>query len=404
MSAPMSISLESKANRSSQFSIFLGGWLRTIEESANYVAERLRPESLIQCLAVSVVVLSVSFFLYAPNLWMPLCDGRCQDALAIAASPLRYGHLNYPFAANRVMLPWLSHLLHFTRSAVFAVPILANVLNFALCFRMLSVQMNTGAGLLCTAALAITQVGQVGNTWVGWPDPLCLLLLTLTMTVRWSWWLFPLVVAGVLTDDRFLVGLLGSILWRLYVGPESRLPVQVAARALVPPLIAGMLGWIIAEYLLHRGYIGPAVRDATTRDIFYGSYVFNWWHRPLAVLFSFRWFWLAPCAVVLTGRRIVKRLLIPICVLAASCFVLTLPGDMTRSMAVAFPLVLLFCVMLDEGQPILARKIFTATLFFNVVTPMLYIFQLSIWPAYPLPLVLWRTLHASAGGYRWPIS
>ena len=320
----------------------------------------------------------------------------------MSAAPLSYAHLGEPLGAYRVVLPWLAYCLHLGGFGVLVLPIAANVVNFAILFRVLSARMNKSAGLLCTASIALTQVGQVGNTWLGWPDPICFLLLTLTMVVRKRWWLIPLITAGVLTDERFLVGLAGTLLWRAFAGPESGLSFKAAARSLVTPVSVGIVCSIIVRYLLRAGYIGPAIPMTVYNNAAFPSWFYKkWWYRPLAMFFAFRWLWLVPCTTLLMGVELRRRLVVPAVALAISCFLLTIPGDMTRSLAVMFPLILLFCIALNDDRPWVASKVIAASFILNIVTPMLNIFLLNIWPSYPLPAVIWRMVHGNAGGFHW---
>jgi hypothetical protein len=355
-------------------------------------------------LGAAIGVLAISLFLYAPRVWIGVCDERCQDAIIMAESPLHYGHLNYPLSAYRVVLPWLAYIFGLHGYRLLAIPVAANVFTSALLFRILCARTDRLVALLATSAFALSQVGQVGNTWLGWPDPICYLMLALAMSVRQRALLMPIIVIGVLTDERFIVGLAGVLVWRWAVGHESGRTPRKILRSLAAWVGLGIAGALLFRHLLTVGLIGPGIGRGVYREAL-ASWSVNWWHRPLAVFFAFRWLWLVPASLLLRLEQLRSphRKLIVLGLMVASCFLLTLPGDMTRSLAVIFPFFAVLIAFLYDSDAMPLAKLLATVALLNIATPMVEVFSLSIWPLYPLPAVLFRLIHGRLTTLDWPL-
>jgi hypothetical protein len=353
--------------------------------------QMLPPQPWVRAAVVSIACTSFSFVLYAPNLWEGACDSRCQDVLAMAESPLAPAHLNWPLSAYRVSTPILAHLLQLRGMSVLAVPIASNILALGLLFHLLSKFLPPMLTGMTALAFALTQFTQVGNTWLGWPDPLSNVALLAIMLARNELMIAAAVALGGLNDERFLVALPLALGWHL----SSQLPPLTAKKILltIAPVALGLIAVGVTRHAITIGSWGQPVPQTVYDQVAPFVYFLNFWHKPLAAFFAFRWLWLIPIVAVRSLWDVSRiRGFTYGTLIAASCFVLTLPGDMTRSMMAAFPIFLIGLRSIAAVQIGTVRRLVPAVNLLNVITPMLNVYLLSIWPIYPLPAVLARLL------------
>ena len=340
-------------------------------------------------LLVGFLLVGTSFFFYSPALWRPP-PGRFADFIRLCEDPLTRD-LTEPIVAYRVTAPLIAYLSGLRGPEGAVVQYLANILTFAILFWVLRKRgLDVAASFLVCFGLALTQVAQVSNTWLGYPDSVTNLFLAIAMSRFRFGVLFVSTVLGTLNDERFLLGLPLVFLWHLWgVAPREAMR-RVALAAAGAVLGIGIV--LTTRYALAVGWIGPEIPPSV-----YGGFQWGntpWVYKVLGIGFGFRWMWLVPAAAVWLawnrGHRWYAGCLG--LVLAAGAAACTMPADISRSVAQLFPGVICGAAILYQAAPVRCRQLLIVVVVASLLTPHFNVVGNNLQLLRPLPMSILRAI------------
>lgn len=360
-------------------------WLRAVERRWEAYAQPRSPVRTALFVALLSVGLSIS--LYAPSLWIPL-PARFADFAKLCAWPLARD-LQEPILAYRITAPLLAYLLGLRGSLGLAVQYGANVVTFLVLYLALFRRIGHFLALLTCLGLALTPVAQLANTWPGFPDSVTNLALAGCLLTASPLTLAGLTCAGVLNDERFILGLPFVVLWHFGVHwSEGRF--GVARRAFIGAL-GGVALASVVRAALDRGIIGAGI-PATVYAI-----QFNALEPPHAhfwgAFFGFRFMWLLPLVAAGLGlRREADRLGIfaLLALVIGAAVATTRSGDLSRSMAPMFPGIVWSVVYVYRHSARLAGGVLMRAVVLCVITPQFSVVADQLQWLRPLPLSFLR--------------
>ncbi len=299
-----------------------------------------------QCVAVGLFWCVVSFLFYAPPLFVPIYpDARIVDLMKLTEHPLRRD-LFEPILAYRLSTPLIGYLLHVHGLWIVVVQYLANVAFLSLLFAVFCQRTSRRLAFFGVALIALSQAGQVGNTWIGYQDSLAHLCATACMFTAGPA-IAPLAVIAGLADERFVLaapfvalwhllpaGLLGPLNWRKALKASVFMGLGVAVVLVIRRMITtGVIGpglELPPPYRYIGGniaaVIGPPVRHHPFRHL-------------AAAFFAFRWLWALPILILWTrpAARIRWLTILTVGALGIGSVAVWWGGDHTRSEAFMFP-------------------------------------------------------------------
>ena len=184
----------------------LSNWFSAFDK----FAER-RPRWLVAVL-VGVAAWSLSFFLYAPRLWMT--ENRLVDFLHMCANPLER-HLQEPILAYRITTPVIAWMLHMRSWGAIGIQYVALILSLSILYLTMQRRISRVTALLTCFALSLTYVGQFTNLHPGFPDSVTHLCIAITLFCPLSWVFALCTMFGTLNDERFVLAIPFILLWSL---------------------------------------------------------------------------------------------------------------------------------------------------------------------------------------------
>lgn len=285
---------------------------------------------------------------------------------------------------------------------LFALQYTAGIVFFALCGRLLNAMLHSpAAATLLTLSFAFIYPGQA-FFWdvTGWFDGLAIFLLVLTLVVRSAPLIFACLFAAFWVDERAIVASSFSFLWlKLRERPDA-----TARDLLCPDLRSAMVPLAIGVTLLLRTYLArthgfllPISAEAGVglAPFFKDDRLFR---LPLGILSPFKAHW---ALFVLAGasawlNRQWALLLLGSAAVAASTLAAVAVADVTRSLAYAFPgvLVAVGTIARHAGARFMV-ELSAIVLLLAIVLPSYNVMSGVNW-MFPLPLkmlqspLLWR--------------
>jgi hypothetical protein len=351
-------------------------------------------------LLVSVLCVSTCFLFYSPALWIPRHDdNRHWDFVRQAADPLTRD-LHEPILAYRPIHPLIMHLLGVHDITTVQLFPIAYSLGFVWLLYMFMRRHTTPAvaAAFC-AALATTEVLQVGTFWLGLPDTLCWCIALLVLLANSAYPSILLIPLGLLTDERFVLTIPFLVFVRLALLKQRPLAKWIE-EGLAPLL--GVVAAFTARHALVAGWIGPGIEVPAVYQMLMDRLlslvsphvVDKPYAVPLAIFFSYRFAWLFPIFAVRECKdrdsRVV-RITATLCVVACA-YAIFIGGDWTRGFAYIFPLFILAFLYLYARAPVASGQLALIVMALNLGTPQ---FNIDWAPGrtglvHPMPLALLR--------------
>jgi len=187
---------------------------------------------------------------------------------------------------------------------------------------------------------------------LGYPDSVAHLLALLLVITRRHWKIAAIVLAGLFTDERFILELPLVALWRFSLSPLDRRLLSWA----VIPTAAAFCSWLLLRHALTVGWIGAGIpKIATYSDIAgitrsFRPSIGSWSRWSLNVLESFRWGWgvIVSAAIVRWRRGLPLEVGFLIAVLGVSVLSTIVVFDVARSVGFSFLALPLAFLWLNE--------------------------------------------------------
>lgn len=337
---------------------------------------------------VALGVLAAVLFCFSPRFWLIVQDApetvqwsRAHAFLAQCEQPLRRDI--EPAMLWRLLPPLVAHALHLPGRIPLVIPWLG-VLAATLYVCQILRRANSDGRFVFggTLLFATTSAVLVPTTWLGINDAWVWLGL-LAVAFGRSPWAVP--VACLLCpwiDERFVIGLpLACLLaennhanqtWFKRALPFlCLLPYAVIRLALTDPALSGTVGQFAAQQL------GQNFRELPMAPL-------GWW-------MGLRVGWVAiACALWLLPppRRIMLGVAIAITLVVSAL----LASDLSRSAAIAAPVLIAGCLLLAKVRPAEAPRWVLVLGIANLVIPAANVTLKFIDPIHPLPIELFRLL------------
>ena len=332
-----------------------------------------------------------------------LLRGRAGDYVRMCADPLTT-EIREQFLHYRILPPLIVKALGGGKTVALALPPLAAALTLGLVYLAFWRRFDGRIAWLATLMTATTSAVSWTNGMPGYPDSVAHLCLAALLLTRRSGWWAALVLAGILADERLLLGL-PFILW--WHGPDTdrRDLCGMWAGAAV-----GVLAAVIARISLQRGWWGPGFSQPTLypamlRSLLSGRpWVGDWWTWWANVAGAFRWAWWIIAAggwVAFKAGRKIQALLFAASVAVATglSFVIF---DITRSVGFVFPALLLGLAWLVRSDAASAARRLRLTVWACFLTPSYWIASAGLfwwWRPLVLRLLAYYTGHDPLDGW-----
>lgn len=261
--------------------------------------------------------------------YLPLCE-----------NPLERASLRDPMLAYRILPPTVTYLLGLKHWGALGLPYLVSIITlvvtgYAVCLR-LGRRFAIYAVFLTALSFAITWP----NCMLGYGDPFAHLASACLLITRRPWLVALTVLAGLLSDERFLMVWPLAALWHWQRGANS----WGWLRRCWVHVVAAVLAWLVVRHALAVGWIGEGIprvqlyTDMWSQLTSLKPWDSTWPIWTLNVLAAFEWTWL------LIGLGVVCQFahghktpaLIFAALLAGIILSTVVVADVTRSVAFAF--------------------------------------------------------------------
>jgi hypothetical protein len=310
---------------------------------------------------------------------------RSGDYLHQCAHPLTRA-LGTPLMAYRIFVPLVAWLIGARLWLALALPYFATIAMLAVVCRAVSERDGRAAGIIATMLVSSSYAVTWPDCMLGYPDGVAHLCAACLLLARRPWVQAGLVLAGLFTDERFILELPLVLLWHDGIGAGQMLGPWT--RSTWRPVLAAFAAWLVLRHALTVGWIGPGIPAIETyehmpstlaglRPVLLGWE--DWW---LNVVEAFRWTWLLLAAAFAFrwagGRRLEVACLGAI--LAASVFSTILVFDVARSVGFSFLVIPLCLHWLVQARPREMMRIGQWAVWLCYLTPSVWIVPgLVIW-------------------------
>jgi len=371
-----------------------------------YLREDQRVKSWLWLLGGSLLVcLVVCFFftprfviwrgLYIPEAWFNPEVNRAVDTLKQLQNPFVKIENPSNLVINwRLFFPLVGHWLHFPVWSYLMIPQIGCIIAVAYILRL--VWKRTGQktlALLAACTVASADRFFVSMGWLTYFDSWFVLglLVVCFSPSRWAMGVMCLVVPWI--DERFIFSLpvctvarlLDDLEWRKR-GWKSLLTDMGLIALLTLPYIGMRVALMMTTDAASVSYL-PSILNAP-RTIPLWRFIEGFWAgfraAWLYLLFFFIWIW--------AHHRGWVRIAVSLIVCAQILFALFVAGDISRSMAMLLPVVLLGVMMLTSWHPAGSRSVLSAVLLANLLLPATHVVTSFKLPVYYLyhELAEWR--------------
>lgn len=338
------------------------------------------------CWCLSILSAAPSF--YHLNLeWIKLT--RAGDYLKLCADPFDRD-LKEVVMAYRPLPPLLAHLLGGGVITSLLLPYFASVAMLTFVFVAIHQRLDEAFAWAVTLLVATTSAVFWPNCMVGYSDPFAHLFAALLLVNRSRAMLFLCIVAGLMSDERFLLALPFVWLWRGGFNKGSdwnKTDWSVAVAALVC--------YAALRHGLKTGWVGPGIPAPKVYSTMWESFLSlhpygQTWTMWCANAFGgFRWAGiLLGVGAVYAWRRGERANTVVLCfTLLAAMAGSLMVFDVTRSIGFAFPAILVGTVWLAGSGNIRALRAVRWTAVVCLVTPTYWVTEdFIVWWWRPLPL------------------
>ena len=333
------------------------------------------------------LLLSLCFF--SPHLWLMRAP---TPGSTVWARGLAYlAQCEQPFRPDvetamqwRLLPPLVAHALGLRGFAAFVLPWLGVIAAAVFVARLLRERLPDwrfvagGTLLYATTSATLAPVG-----WLGLNDGWVWLGLLAVAFGRSAWTLPLACLLCPWVDERFIIGFPLAWIVRSLDRQETWLsPAAWSALWLLPYAALRLaLGGNPATNQASAAFLVAVIPDSISLA---GIVPRAWWLGLRAA-----WFAVAFAAWVTPPRQ---RLAAAVVLAATLVVTWLLASDLTRSIAIVVPAVLLGCTTLARRFPLHAPRVLLALGVANLFIPAAHVVYKSIDPISPLPLELWRLL------------
>ena len=323
---------------------------------------------------------------------------RSGDFLRQCANPLARD-LGTPLMAYRIFVPLVAWLIGARLWLALALPYLATLAMLAVVCFVMTVRFGRATGILATLLVATSYAVTWPNCMLGYGDSVAHLLAAVLLLVRRRWLLSILVLAGLLTDERFALELPFVFLWHLSLGQGEGGNLWI--RRAWAPIAAAFAGWIVVRHALTVGWIGPGIasieeyRAIPNADRLLHPSGMGWGLWGCNAFEGFRWAWglifAAMAARWMRGFR--GQVLLLAAFLLASVASTIVVYDVARSVGFAFLAIPVALAWFVESRPDAARRFGRWVVWLCLLTPSFWFVTGSIiwWRPFPLRLLAFLT-------------
>lgn len=335
-------------------------------------------------------VLVITAFLFAPRLWTireylagRMDGGRAESYLLQCADPFRRDV--EPAMLWRVLPPLVCNALALRGLTPLAVPVLGGVILLAYVGVLLRRQLPDGGFVLGgTLLFATTSAILVPLNWLGLNDAWVWLGLLAVAFGRARWALPAACLLCPWIDERFIIGFPLAWITRQLDRDEPIWSRSAFAGTWLLPYAALRLGLSTHD---HAG--NSASENFLTYQFFHFMQLaprlsLGWWMGLRAA-------WL-PLGFALWNLRAARRTLLTIVLILTLLISFFLASDLSRSTAIAIPLVLLGCFAFARRRPDLAPQALLLLAAANLILPAAHIVHIRFELINSLPVELIRLL------------
>jgi hypothetical protein len=351
-------------------------------------------------LAAAVFAEGVSF-LFASS-WYTHHAGRFTG---LSLAPFAVGEVPIPYAEHRLRLlgPVIAWAVGLGGSIYGAlIPVLGNIPLLALAYLFVRQRSSIQMGLVSVLLLATTHLTMSSRTLLGYHDSLVYLCCLGALMTRGSLLRGLLLFLALYGDVRAVLVFPFILIWPL--STEDRAPAagEVAKRAVMCATVLAM--WaisarglllafdydrVLSSRVTGFGFLEPVVM--VEGDVFdaFDPYILH-----LSVWVSFKAAWLfmfVPIVIIARRSRLMAAYLAATFIgIAGAAF---LVHDISRAMALGFPLILLGLIELWRRSPRTGLVVAGTCLAVNLTSPFYHGMTWGLWLiSYPLPLELIRRI------------
>jgi hypothetical protein len=338
------------------------GWLRT-------------------ALTVALVVQAAGVLLYFAPIKQP---PRWRESFGVlCADPFTTAPIGEPSTRHRILAPLIAYALGLRGPQGVVVLFFANFAFLVLLYRLMRRHLAAGQAARAVGLLGTTLVVLSSQTMLGYPDSLGHLAILGCLYIRSPWPLVPMLVLGLLGEERCILATPLVLVWHYLEDPPERRWPRLVARGLSIAVAFG--AWLLLRMWMHRAFhVVLPDYEFIGRRILFRQYT----AIPAAYYFALRAAWLPVFLVVVDWRGRVPLLL----AYGAAILVALVPGmfvmDTSRSMAFAYPAVLIALVELSRRDRARLWGVLDSALLLNLFTPQYNVVLTIYFPLWPLPLAL----------------
>jgi hypothetical protein len=338
------------------------------------------------CWCLSLISAAPSFYHLKMD-W--LIVSRAGDYLKMCANPLDR-ELREMILAYRPFPPLVAHMLGGGVMLSLLLPYFASIAMLTIVFAALRQRLGNALAWAATLLVASTSAITWPNCMVGYPDSFSHLLAALLLINRSRVLLFFCIVAGMMSDERFMLAL--PLVWLWHGGFASD---TNSTRTDLIVTVAGLVCYALLRHGLKVGWIGAGIPAPKVYSSMWQSFAnlapyqqtwTMWWAN---VFGGFRW----AAVVLITGTMFAWRKgeagnVSVLCVTMLAAMVGSLMVfDVTRSIGFAFPALLVGTKWLAEARKEMALRILRWSAVICLVTPSYWVTEdFFVWWWRPLPL------------------
>ncbi|MFO0812182.1 MAG: hypothetical protein U0796_03125 [Gemmatales bacterium] len=363
--------------------------------NAKSMSDTLFESGLFRALLVALCCQAISFFLFAPALWMPP-PGRFVDQYEpLTYQPFSREMIGEAQTRHRILGPVIAKGLglHGLPSAL--VPVFGGTVMLICVYLLCVSHIDPQWAFSTTLLVATTQALISSQTWLGYQDALGGAFIAGCLLSRNAWFAGLLLFLGMLAEERCAVGVPFVILWQCALHTERSRSIAVRWSL---ALGLAMLAWAVYFYFAIHTFVPAEVREAydaekvgtTWRLIFK-----NLNNLALGYFQSIRggWILVGYAAYLLIRRRGWLTLS-----LVGSCIILGLlqagfVADISRSASNLWPVMLLAIWEMRRSNLTDALVILRTSLFLNILSPCYQVLGNVVQYYYPLPISLLRLIY-----------
>lgn len=323
-----------------------------------------------QALLIALLVQTGSFLLYSPALWNPPSLRFTDQYAPLAENPWRSDLEFNPQGRHRILGPVIAHYLGLRGLWAEVPPIAANTFFLAVALLILQRLTAWRTSVVLLALLATTQTVVSSQTWIGFQDSFGHLAIAICLLVGRPWLALPVIILGMLGDERCATALPFVILWHFVVAEERpylRASLWTIAGLAAVAIWFGLFKWIQSTFVPETAKAALNWNEVVS----FRYLAINLNYIPLGMYEAFRAAWILPIMMVpllVRQRRWLVLagflLALAICVIQAS-----LVADISRCCAFGWPGLFIAIYFLSKYQPVVLDQVSKFALVLNVFTP-----------------------------------